>query len=107
MNTEELTKVAEIIGNLGDNAVDGLTAYLGISLADSFLGYTVGVIGIVLTYKAILKIISIVRDTQADTQCLQEVRTLLKVGCGGYVTDNERSGIIFKLSTLINNNKEK
>jgi hypothetical protein len=51
MTTEEIAKVAAIIGNLGEQAVDGLVVFLGFSLVESMVGYSIGAGVLYVMYK--------------------------------------------------------
>ncbi len=104
MNTEELAKVAEIIGGLGDNAESGLFAYLGFSLVSNLIGSSVCIIAIVALYKAVTYIVRNVRNVNnayGSERALKKLRVILKVGAPGELTGMEIEQILVKSRKLM------
>lgn len=101
MNTEELNKVAEIIGNLGQDATHGLTMYLGVDFATSVLGYGMGAIVCFTIYKIAVRIITAISGCQLASKYMADLRDALKIGSSGWLSDGEARQTFEKLKELI------
>jgi len=100
MNAEELATVTEIIGSLGDNAVTGLTYYIGANLVTEFIAYGVGICAIFAGYKAVCKIGDMISANGRSELTLRNVRDTLGVGSSGYVSESETAQILNKINQL-------
>lgn len=102
MNTEELSKVAEIIGSLGQNASDGLLAYLGFSFATNLLGYLVGLFALWCGYKILSALMGHLQLLSHSILAFKEMRTLLKIGSPGSLMTREINDICAKIKEMAN-----
>lgn len=85
MNLQELEKVAEIISNMGDQALDGLTYWLIASVGMDLVTSSILVLFLFGLYAVVNKII----NSFGDSSKLQQLRDELGVGCPGHLTDSE------------------
>lgn len=101
MTIEQLDKIAQIIGNLGQGAKEAFMLYLGYNLAIEILGYAVGIAGIVAAYKAIVLIAEKVSFNFEAINALKELRGILRCGAPGMLVPSEIELILKKVRKLL------
>jgi hypothetical protein len=101
MNLQELEKVTEIINNLGDKTLEGLTIFIGANFIIDLISYGVGVLFLVLSFKLINPVLSTIFINQKAILALRALRDMLKVGCPGALVDSEIDEIVKAVKKLI------
>lgn len=89
MKLDELSKVAEIVNWLGQNAEKSFFAYLGTTIISDLIGYGVGLVAIVSFYKTVLYLVDAVQLVNRGLSPIIELRDVLGIDCEGVVTDRE------------------
>jgi hypothetical protein len=100
MNVTELQEVAKIIESIGEDAVSGLWVYLGVNFASSLLGYILGGIATILTYKCVRMAITRGFEESCANRAMREIRDILNTGPGGYLTSGEAQKTVKKIREM-------